>query len=277
MNTKTYWSRSRVAAVILLRSSRRKLTLLDAISFTGHGGSRASDCIFTAPISRRSNMKTLYSSLAALALSAMLATPADATGVTGGRCYVEASVSAGAAFNTLSIAKEDFDLGAQGYGVAPGIGCDLLLNPFFIGILYRYDFTSIKGSAADLTSFNLTSLSTPAVRLGVNITPSTALYGIAGYTFARQKDEKFVLASSSFSGYMVGGGLEQQLNPNLSIKFEYNFNRFDHEDLTFLDNEVKIPASQGPDIHVFRIGLAYTWGGTSYSQPNFNTTYRPLK
>jgi opacity protein-like surface antigen len=175
--------------------------------------------------------------------------------------------------NTVSIVDVDVDLGGQGFGVAPGVGCDMLFNPFFVGLLYRYDFTSIKGSAAGLTNFDITSISTPALRLGVNVTPSTAVYGLVGYDFVRQKDEKFVLGASSMTGYMLGGGLEQQINPNFSIKFEYNFHRLEHEDLKLFDGEVQIPASQGPDIHVFRIGLAYTWGGTSYS----SSSYRPLK
>jgi len=226
---------------------------------------------------RRSNMKTLYSSLAALALATTLASPVTANGITGGRCYFEASLSGAASVNTIDLGSDQkFDLGAQGYGAAPGLGCDLLLNPFFIGVLYRYDFTSIKGSAANLTTFEITSISTPALRAGINVTPSTALYGIAGYSFARQKDEKFVFASSSFSGYMVGAGLEQQINPNFSIKFEYNFNRFDDEGIKFL-GESEALAKQNLDLHVFRIGLAYTWGGSNSSPSYGSTTYRPLK
>jgi opacity protein-like surface antigen len=216
-------------------------------------------------------MRTLFIGVAvgALVLAASF-TPAHAQ--SGARCYLEGTVSAGASLLPVSAGPSTIDLGAEGLGVSPGIGCDYILNPFFIGALFRYDFTHFQGNVGPGTSFEIDRIATPAIRAGFNVTPSTGIYGLAGYSWAHEAGSG-AISSANFQGPVFGTGIEHQFTKYLSLKLEYNFEHFNHAAIG------PVLASDGPDTHVVRLGLSFNFGGVNYPEPSIQgqSRYTPLK
>ena len=72
------------------------------------------------------------------------------------------------------------------------------------------------------------------------------------------------------SGYVVGGGLEYSLGPNLSLKVEYQYINLGDVDatapVTFIANgartgEIARLGSIDTDVHTIRLGFNYKFGG----------------
>src|SRR5262249_6583470 len=95
-------------------------------------------------------------------------------------------------------------------------------------------------------------------RLGYLITPSSLLYGTAGYTRTEVNVlDSFDDPSRSFNGYFVGAGLETFLHPNWTLKFEYRFSQY--EDKTMSESAVS-RFNLDPSTQSARVVLSYKFG-----------------
>jgi|RhiMetdeSRZDD1v2_1073273.scaffolds.fasta_scaffold140249_2 outer membrane immunogenic protein len=89
-------------------------------------------------------------------------------------------------------------------------------------------------------------------RLGYLVTPSTLLYGTAGYTQAEFELSGF--GAHDFRGYFVGAGVETFLRPNWSLRLEYRYSDFGAE--TVVDT-ANMSAELDPSMHSARLVLTY--------------------
>lgn len=73
-------------------------------------------------------------------------------------------------------------------------------------------------------------------RAGILLTPTTLIYGKGGFAFydgeanqATTADGYSSKGTSTFTGWVAGGGIEQMIAPNISLKLEYLRFQFDSE------------------------------------------------
>jgi outer membrane immunogenic protein len=139
------------------------------------------------------------------------------------------------------------------------VGFDRVLRQGWVGGVFAdYDFGS--GISGDVsvggvrTSLEHNSSWAVGARLGHLLTPSTMVFGTAGYTQAELELSGF--GSHSFSGYFVGAGVETFLQHNWTLKLEYRYSQFDAE--TFVDGPVT--ADVEPSMHTARLVLSYKLG-----------------
>jgi outer membrane immunogenic protein len=149
------------------------------------------------------------------------------------------------------------DVGA--FGVLT-VGYDHALRQGWVGGVFAdYDFGS--GISGDVTvdgtrrSFDHDHSWAIGARLGHLVTPSTLLYGTAGYTQA--EFEVGGLGSRTYSGYFVGGGVETFLRDNWTLKLEYRFSQFGEESIV---NTADLSADLDPSVHSARLVLSYKLG-----------------
>lgn len=113
------------------------------------------------------------------------------------------------------------------------VGYDRVLRPGWVGGVFGdYDFNSgATGTGAAVNGFSSASTWSVGGRLGFLVTPSSLLYGTAGYTQANL--DLFLsgqhIGSQTFNGYFLGAGYETFLRPSWTLKFEYRFSQFDNE------------------------------------------------
>jgi opacity protein-like surface antigen len=191
-----------------------------------------------------------------LALAALLALSctvvAAVTAMASPVCYVGASVGAQASILEANGAIEGVSIGTQSLLAGPEAGCDLRFDGVLIGALARYDFSNIKEQGFDSAGQWML-----AARAGINLNPSTLVYGLAG--LAVTKFDAPTLQSKSANGWIAGAGLEFDLGwkgTPLSLFAEYNFVRY--QSIRFTDGE--IGASLKPDEHIARVGVRFALG-----------------
>jgi outer membrane immunogenic protein len=140
------------------------------------------------------------------------------------------------------------------------VGYDRVLRQGWVGGVFAdYDFGS--GISGDVSVGGIdTSLDhnyswAVGARLGHLVTPSTLVYGTAGYTQA--EFELDGLGSHTFGGYFVGAGVETFLHANWTLKLEYRFSQFGEE--TVVD-QTNLSADLDPSMHSARLVLTYKLG-----------------
>ena len=124
------------------------------------------------------------------------------------------------------------------------------------------------------TSYSLDALATARGRIGWLASESALLYitGGAGWldtTFDGRvgPDARSKSASETLFGWVVGGGIEAALTPNLHLKAEYLYGAFDDReyDLTIPQCSPKCVVDMNiDDLHSFRVGLSYNFTGMSW-------------
>jgi outer membrane immunogenic protein len=140
------------------------------------------------------------------------------------------------------------------------VGYDQALKQGWVGGVFAdYDFAS--GISGDVTVGGVhTSLDhnyswAVGARLGYLVTPSTLLYGTAGYTQAEFELNGF--AARTFGGYFVGAGIETFLRRNWTLRLEYRFSQFGAETVI---EEADMSAELDPSMHTARLVLTYKLG-----------------
>lgn len=184
-------------------------------------------------------------------------------GVAGGAGVMTDKVSA-----SFGPAAASLDGGGQG-----------LLGSVFVGGDYQVSDRVLVGVLGDLTWPGMQSVVTAGIgpvsataathtdmawtiggRVGYLVTPSTLLYGLAGYTnqgfstlgFAGNGATVFS-SSDRLSGITVGPGLEFMIAKGWSTRLEYRYSAF--ETRTLANGE-----TIQPSMHTVRAGLAYKFG-----------------
>jgi outer membrane immunogenic protein len=173
--------------------------------------------------------------------------------------------------------------GDVGWDVSAGIDAELN-QMFVVGAFANFDWSNIDtegtfhsdSTTVHVSAFNIKNAWTVGGRAGVLITPSTLAYGLLGYSWFDFDNLRVSAADSSggggggFSGMLnepirngitVGGGIEQKITPNLSLKAEYRFT--DLGDVHQAIDTVQI--DRHSNIQMVRVGAAYRfdWGDSA--------------
>ena len=171
-----------------------------------------------------------------------------------------------------------------------GGGIDAQLGQMFVvGAFANFDWSNIDTTGAfhsdsttvHASAFDLKNAWTVGGRAGVLVTPSTLAYGLSGYSWFDFDNLRVSAVDSSsdggggFSatlnepirnGITVGGGIEQKISPDLSLKAEYRFT-----DLGDVDQAIEtVKVDRHSSIQMVRVGAAYRlgWGDTPKATPN---------
>jgi outer membrane immunogenic protein len=167
------------------------------------------------------------------------------------------------------------EYGGQGLFGTVSIGYDRLIRPGWVaGVFADYDFgSSISSDNYNpfLGSYSIDHNYSWAVgaRLGFLASPSTLIYGTAGYTQAQFETSAQYLSgfnSPTFQGYFVGAGIETFLRQNWTLKLEYRYSDFGSE--TVFDPECfgwygAVGSDLDPETHTARLVLSYKFGQRS--------------
>jgi outer membrane immunogenic protein len=205
-------------------------------------------------------MKVRAAVLAVLASAALsfAATQASADGRRGGvkdydrpfswtGFYVGAAVGVGIGSTDI---ESELDIGLKGAQGIVSVGYDRQLNDrVVVGLFADYAFGDVDGNLGEL---NLAISNQWGIggRLGFLVTQSSLWYATAGWTRA-----DFDLSAGgdsigdSIDGFFIGGGVEQVLSRNVSLKLEYRFSSYD---------DVNIDGGKFEnDVHSVRLGFNY--------------------
>lgn len=129
------------------------------------------------------------------------------------------------------------------YGVQ--IGYDLPLGSAIVGVEGEISGSTAKKCGTDISSTPVSNNTSCfragpdayiGARAGVVVGNSTLLYAKGGYTSFRMGESFSYSATPNANfatkayrgGYRVGAGLEQAIAPNLSVRLEYRFSRYNH-------------------------------------------------
>jgi outer membrane immunogenic protein len=170
--------------------------------------------------------------------------------------YVGAAVGLGAGTMTLSQSgsfSTDIKLnGAQGIVSA---GYDWQLTQRVVaGVLVDYAFGEVDGRLG-IERISIDNQFAIGGRLGYLLNPKYLLFATAGWTRAKFEDADFTRLNTSVHGFFVGGGLEQALSNNLSLKLEYRFS-----DYHAFSDPLFVHDKYNNDVHSVRLGLNYKFG-----------------
>ena len=166
--------------------------------------------------------------------------------------------------------------GDLGWDVSAGIDAELD-QMFVVGAFASFDWSNIdtqgtfhsSSTTVHVSAFDLNNAWSVGGRAGVLITPSTLVYGLLGYSWLDFDNLRVSAVDSSgsrggggFSGMLnepirngitVGGGIEQKITPNFSLKAEYRFT-----DLGDVHQAIDIvQIDQHSNVQMVRVGGAY--------------------
>lgn len=229
-------------------------------------------------------MKRLLIAVTALALSAPAAL-ASWTGCKVGGFAGVASATTEATLSTPLIPDSSIGIDGLGFqGMNGGItaGCDLQVGSHFVvglhadyafqDLEWKTDVTFAGTSIADIRA-GLEDQWAVGARIGYLMTPTSLLYGTAGYTEAKAKDLSVSFLGTPLvswavndpSGWFVGGGIESMVMPNISLSLEYRYTRFDSERVTLAPLPVDLDLDT--DMHAVRLAVAYKFGAGTSLEP----------
>lgn len=186
----------------------------------------------------------------------MAANPFEGFSVYGGLNFnsntydVDGSVSESTSGDSASINLPD--LGGEGVGVSLGLGYDYAVSPqWVVGGFLDYtwmnndndaslDFDLFGASGTADYDLEQTSQFTGGLRAGYMASPSTLLYGLAGYTHGEWEgdlalggDLATLVGENSMSydfdnsGWSLGAGIETMLTEAVSMRIEYRYTNYD--------------------------------------------------
>jgi outer membrane immunogenic protein len=165
---------------------------------------------------------------------------------------------------------------------------------YVVGAFADFDWSNIdtrgtlhiESTTVDVSAFDLNNAWTVGGRAGVLITSSTLVYGLLGYSWfdfdnlrvtavgsddgSRGSDSgggfARILNEPIRKGNTLGGGIEQKITPNLSLKAEYRFT-----DLGDADQAIDmVEIDRHSKIQIVRVGAAYRigWGDSATGSPD---------
>jgi outer membrane immunogenic protein len=163
-------------------------------------------------------------------------------------------LNAGAGWGEFTKAGNGIDPKA-GFVGGLQVGYNQQFGQFVAGLEADYNFADLKGRNAAFTRGELNSFGTIRGRLGVAF-DRALVYATGGYALgnAEVKLANGIKDDKMHSGYTLGGGLEYAFTPNISMKAEYLWLKF--EDKTYFSNTVNA-GKAGLDANVVRAGLNY--------------------
>jgi outer membrane immunogenic protein len=144
--------------------------------------------------------------------------------------------------------------GAQGIVSA---GYDVQLGQsVVVGVLTDFAFGKVDGDMfASNEHISIDRQFAIGARLGYIVSPKSLWFATAGWTRAKFEDADFPQINSSVHGFFIGGGVEQALTSNLSLKLEYRFS-----DYKAFSDPVAVDEKYDNDVHSVRLGVNYKFG-----------------
>lgn len=181
----------------------------------------------------------------------------------------------------LAIANSSYD--ADGWFGGAQLGYNVQAGSWVIGVETDYSWADINGSfvydpdpdkVGKIAGGSVDWLATLRARVGYTFNHAL-IYGTAGVAFAELSGyvDNFVTdanierasASSTETGWVVGGGLEYALTHNISLKGEYLYIRFDNVASTLQapewNDQIRLHADSDISIQTLRVGVNYKFGG----------------
>lgn len=133
--------------------------------------------------------------------------------------------------------------GGRGWFGTVQIGADYQWGSWVSGIFADYDFSSIKGTIADMGTSGLVPFKqdwawAAGGRIGYLIVPQLLTYFSGGYTnarFAAGAESGFsgiVWPDQTFDGWFLGSGTEYMIAPGWFVKTEYRYASYSSKTLT---------------------------------------------
>ncbi|MFM9865223.1 MAG: outer membrane beta-barrel protein [Micropepsaceae bacterium] len=133
-----------------------------------------------------------------------------------------------------------------------------------LGLEGNWDFGGPSGddggSGGDINEWEQSWEASLRARLGLLVTPSTLIYGTVGYSWA-EYDANVLNApvssrSHTFADWTYGAGIETQLTPSMTARFQYRHTDYSAERVTFAPAEL-YDIEAGPSTDHFSIGIAF--------------------
>ncbi|MCH8685695.1 outer membrane protein [Pedomonas mirosovicensis] len=185
---------------------------------------------------------------AAVFALASAATPAAAADFTGPR--------AEGRLGWTDVSTDEVDDDGLTYGV--GIGYDYTFGQsIVVGAEANFDWIDVDGCATRaggvLACFDTKRDISVAVRAGYKVLENTLVYAKGGYANGRVRGE-FTQGGTTTGdtqngdGFVVGGGAEQALGPNLYAKLEYAYSNYE----------------AGVDRHQILLGVGFRFSGLGF-------------
>lgn len=202
-------------------------------------------------------MRNILASLVSvIVLAITLSTPSFAGGL---GCYGEVLGGYSTAQTELSYSSLSLDgVGSDGLAGGVGLGCDVGVSPaVLVGVEATYMWSDVETEALGY-SVGYESQWRLVARLGYRLSDGVVPYVLAGYGGADLDLGDLGLGGMSFTGPVVGGGVEMKLGGPWSMKAEYSAMLLDGEDLAICKYCGSIDLD--PTIHTVHVGLVYRFG-----------------
>ena len=173
------------------------------------------------------------------------------------------------------------DLGshtASGFIGGGQIGCDYQAGVWVFGVQGMFDGSGMQGSNTDaaglfVVNSNIPWLATVTGRVGVTAAPTVLVYAKGGgawvrdnYTITAVPGIAFGNASSTPSGWTVGGGVEWAFAGNWTAFAEYNYLDFGTPGVNFTPagGAATFPINIKQNINSLMVGINYRFGAIGY-------------
>ena len=173
------------------------------------------------------------------------------------------------------------DLGshtASGFIGGGQIGCDYQAGVWVFGVQGMFDGSGMQGSNTDTTGLfvvnsNIPWLATVTGRIGVTAAPTVLVYAKGGSAWVRDNYTVTAVpgialgnASSTPSGWTVGGGVEWAFAGNWTAFAEYNYLDFGTPGVNFTPavGTATFPINIKQNINSFMVGINYRFGAIGY-------------
>jgi outer membrane immunogenic protein len=121
------------------------------------------------------------------------------------------------------------------------LGYNWLVQPkWLVGIEGNWDWSTIRGndggSGGDVNAVDQNWNASLRARAGFLVTSSTLLFATGGYELmnADLKDERIPQSHTAmFNGWTFGGGIEQEIVPNVTARLEYRWSDYSQKRVSF--------------------------------------------
>jgi outer membrane immunogenic protein len=202
-------------------------------------------------------------------------------------CYIGGNIGGGwASKSSTDVAGSvtgviGADLGshtADGFIGGGQIGCDYQAGVWVLGVQGMFDGSGMQGSNTSLSGlFTVNSkipwLATVTGRIGFTAAPAVLVYAKGGgawvrdeYTLATIGGTTLANATTTPSGWTVGGGVEWAFAGNWSAFAEYNYLDFGTPSVAFTSTvgAPTFPINIKQNINSFMVGVNYRFGAVAY-------------
>jgi len=164
---------------------------------------------------------------------------------------------------------DDLDQSMEGASYGVGIGYDFAFGGALVGIEGEYMGSTAKTDydTAGVETFGVSNIEAGddlylGVRAGVLATPQTLIYAKGGYTNASfnvlsTDNETNTETDIDLDGWRIGAGVEHALTPNLFLKGEYRYSKYEEAEVEAPSGLESDRYEIDSDRHQLMLGVGY--------------------